>query len=290
MVSTLNLDMAISVAYIIVAPFLGGLIMGLDRKITARMQNRIGPPIIQPFYDLIKLWGKEPFLASSFQPILAMGYFGFIFTGLILLAFRQDLLHIIFTLTLADICLIVAAYNSKSPYSNLGGRRELLSMLSYEPLMVLTAISVQVVTGTFLVKGIFEYGTPLLLLMPAAYVAQQLVLIIDMKKSPYDVAGSGHAHQELVRGVYTEFSGYTLALIELGHWTKLVFILSLISLFWAQNLIIGWALALLLWFIAIVADNVYPRLTWKSMLRTSWVLGFMLILANFVALAILGVI
>jgi ech hydrogenase subunit B len=290
MVSTLNLDMAISVAYVIVAPFLGGLIMGLDRKITAKMQNRIGPPIIQPFYDLIKLWGKEPFLASSFQPILAMGYFGFIFTGLILLAFRQDLLHIIFTLTLADICLIVAAYNSKSPYSNLGGRRELLSMLSYEPLMVLTAISVQVVTGTFLVKGIFEYGTPLLLLMPAAYVAQQLVLIIDMKKSPYDVAGSGHAHQELVRGVYTEFSGYTLALIELGHWTKLVFILSLISLFWAQNLIIGWALALLLWFIAIVADNIYPRLTWKSMLRTSWVLGFMLILANFVALAILGVI
>jgi len=290
MVSTLNPDMAISVAYIIVAPFLGGLIVGLDRKITARMQNRIGPPIIQPFYDLIKLWGKEPFLASSFQPILAMGYFGFIFTGLILLAFRQDLLHIIFTLTLADICLIVAAYNSKSPYSNLGGRRELLSMLSYEPLMVLTAISVQVVTGTFLVKGIFEYGTPLLLLMPAAYVAQQLVLIIDMKKSPYDIAGSGHAHQELVRGVYTEFSGYTLALIELGHWTKLVFILSLISLFWAQNLIIGWALALLLWFIAIVADNIYPRLTWKSMLRTSWVLGFMLILANFIALAIWRVI
>jgi ech hydrogenase subunit B len=290
MVSTLNPDMAISVAYIIVAPFLGGLIVGLDRKITARMQNRIGPPIIQPFYDLIKLWGKEPFLASSFQPILAMGYFGFIFTGLILLAFRQDLLHIIFTLTLADICLIVAAYNSKSPYSNLGGRRELLSMLSYEPLMVLTAISVQVVTGTFLVKGIFECGTPLLLLMPAAYVAQQLVLIIDMKKSPYDVAGSSHAHQELVRGVYTEFSGYTLALIELGHWTKLVFILSLISLFWAQNLIIGWALALLLWFIAIVADNIYPRLTWKSMLRTSWVLGFMLILANFIALAIWRVI
>jgi ech hydrogenase subunit B len=290
MVSTLNPDMAISVAYIIVAPFLGGLIVGLDRKITARMQNRIGPPIIQPFYDLIKLWGKEPFLASSFQPILAMGYFGFIFTGLILLAFRQDLLHIIFTLTLADICLIVAAYNSKSPYSNLGGRRELLSMLSYEPLMVLTAISVQVVTGTFLVKGILECGTPLLLLMPAAYVAQQLVLIIDMKKSPYDVAGSSHAHQELVRGVYTEFSGYTLALIELGHWTKLVFILSLISLFWAQNLIIGWALALLLWFIAIVADNIYPRLTWKSMLRTSWVLGFMLILANFIALAIWRVI
>ncbi len=290
MVSTLNPDTAISVAYIIAAPFLGGLIMGLDRKITARMQNRIGPPIVQPFYDLIKLWGKEPFLASSFQPILAMGYFGFIFTGLILLAFRQDLLHIVFTLTLADICLIVSAYNSKSPYSNLGGRRELLSMLSYEPLMVLTAISVQVVTGTFLVKGIFEYGTPLLILMPAAYVAQQLVLIIDMKKSPYDVAGSGHAHQELVRGVYTEFSGYTLALIELGHWTKLVFILGLISLFWAQNLIIGWALALLLWFIAILADNIYPRLTWKSMLRTSWVLGFMLILANFIALAIWGVI
>jgi ech hydrogenase subunit B len=290
MVELMSLNTVLSIIFVIAAPFLGGLLTGLDRKVTARMQSRVGPPLTQPFYDFIKLWGKQPFIASRFQPMLALGYLAFILTGLILLAFGQDLLHIIFTLTLADICLIAAAYNSKSPYSNLGGRRELLAMLSYEPLMVLTAICVQVITGTFLVEGIFEYGRPLLLVVPAAYVAQQLVLVIDMKKSPFDVAGSGHAHQELVRGVYTEFSGYTLALVEAAHWTKLVFILSLISLFWAQNLLVGAGLALLLWFLAILIDNVYPRLNWKTMLKTTWSVGFFLILANFVALIILEVV
>jgi len=290
MVNTMNLERTIQVLFIIFAPIIGGLLAGLDRKITARMQGRVGPPLLQPFYDVIKLWGKEPFIASSLQPILVVGYLVFIMTGLVLLAFRRDMLHIIFTLTLADICLIVAAYNSGSPYSNLGARRELLAMLSYEPLMVLTAMGIQIITGSFLLEGIFTYHLPLLVVLPAAFVAQQFILIIDMKKSPYDVSGSSHAHQELVRGVYTEFSGYTMAIVELGHWIKTVFILGLMSYFWAQNPIIGAGLALSLWFIAILVDNIYPRLNWKHMLRTTWITGFTLILANLVGLVVLGVI
>ena len=290
MVNTMNLEQIIQVLFIIFAPIMGGLLAGLDRKITARMQGRVGPPLLQPFYDVIKLWGKEPFIASSLQPMLVVGYLVFIMTGLVLLAFRRDMLHIIFTLTLADICLIVAAYNSGSPYSNLGARRELLAMLSYEPLMVLTAMGIQILTGSFLLEGIFTYRLPLLVVLPAAFVAQQFVLIIDMKKSPYDVSGSSHAHQELVRGIYTEFSGYTMAIVELGHWIKTVFILGLMSYFWAQNPIIGAGLALSLWFIAILVDNIYPRLTWKHMLRTTWLTGFILILANLVGLVVLGVI
>ena len=285
-----SLEMIYSVALILLAPILGGILSGLDRKITARMQSRVGPPILQPFYDFIKLWGKEPFIANRFQPMLAFGYFAFAMTGIALLAFKGDLVHIIFTITLADMCLIIAAFNSMSPYSSLGARRELLGVLSYEPIVFLTAMSVQIVTGSFLVEEIFKYGTPLLFVLPAAYLLQLLVLLIDMKKSPFDVSASGHAHQELVRGVYTEFSGYTMAMIELGHWVKVVFALSLISLFWANNLIIGAVLALTLWFLTILIDNVYPRLNWKSMLKTSWTLGFMLILANIVTLVIRGVI
>lgn len=290
MVITMNLERTIQILFIIFAPILGGILAGLDRKITARMQGRVGPPLLQPFYDVIKLWGKEPFIASPLQPMLVIGYLVFIMTGLVLLAFRRDMLHIIFTLTLADICLIVAAYNSGSPYSNLGARRELLAMLSYEPLMVLTAMGIQIVTGSFLLEGIFTYKLPLLVVLPAAFIAQQFVLIIDMKKSPYDVSGSSHAHQELVRGIYTEFSGYTMAIVEITHWIKTVFILRLMSYFWVNNLAIGVGLALALWFVAILVDNIYPRLTWKSMLRTTWLTGFILILANLVGLVVLGVI
>ncbi|MDP2899403.1 MAG: NADH-quinone oxidoreductase subunit H, partial [Candidatus Bathyarchaeota archaeon] len=98
------------------------------------------------------------------------------------------------------------------------------------------------------------------------------------------VSGSGHAHQELVRGVYTEFSGYTLALVELGHWTKVALLLGFASLFWAPNLIVGMALAFALFFVVLVIDNSYPRLDWKTMVKTTWVVGFLLIIANIAGL------
>jgi ech hydrogenase subunit B len=274
----------IPVVLVILAPIIGGILMGIDRKLTARMQSRMGPPIVQPFYDAIKLWGKEPFIASQLQPILAFGYFGFSIAAFTLLAFGQDMLLMIFTMAIADLCIIFAAFNSKSPYSNIGARRELIAMMSYEPVMLLAAISVFFVTGSFMVGSIFEISQPLLTILPLTFIALIPVLIIDMKKSPFDISGSSHAHQELVRGIYTEFSGYTLALIELGHWTKITLLLAFASLFWSQNLIVGVVLAFALFFVVLVIDNSYPRLDWKTMIMTTWTVGFLLIIANIVGL------
>jgi ech hydrogenase subunit B len=274
----------VPVVLVILAPIIGGLLMGIDRKLTARMQSRIGPPITQPFYDAIKLWGKEPFIASKIQPVLAFGYFGFSLAAFALLAFGQDMLLLIFTMAIADLCLIVAAFNSKSTYSNLGARRELIGMMSYEPVLILAAISISFVTGSFMVGEVFQFGTPLLTILPLTFLAMIPLLVIDMKKSPFDVSASSHAHQELVRGIYTEFSGYTLAMVELGHWTKVALLLGFVSLFWAPNLIIGAALAFMLFFIVLVIDNSYPRLDWRTMVKTTWVVGFLLILANIVGL------
>jgi ech hydrogenase subunit B len=191
---------------------------------------------------------------------------------------------------IADIALTVAAVSTKSPYSYLGGRREFLAMLSYEPVMLLADIAIFLVTGSFTIRGIYAYGQPLVMVLPLALIALQFVLVIEMKKSPYDVSGSGHAHQELVRGVFTEFSGYTMALIELGHWTKLATTLMIFSLFWAPSPVIGVAISLAMFFVALVIDNIYPRLTWQTMLKTTWSVGFILILLNVVVLIIGGVI
>jgi len=274
----------ITVALVVLSPIIGGILMGIDRKLTARMQSRMGPPLMQPFYDAIKLWGKEPFIASSLQPVLAFGYLGFSVAAFALLAFGQDMLLMIFTMAIADLCLIVAAFNSKSPYSNIGARRELIGMMSYEPVMLLAAISIFFVTGSFMIDSIYVINQPLLTFLPLTFLALIPVLIIDMKKSPFDVSGSGHAHQELVRGIYTEFSGYTLALVELGHWTKVALLLGFASLFWAQNLIIGTVLAFALFFVVLVIDNSYPRLDWKTMIKTTWIVGFLLIIANIAGL------
>lgn len=286
MVDLLSLNTYVPVLFVVLAPVIGGLLMGIDRKLTARMQSRIGPPILQPFYDAIKLWGKQPFLASGLQPVLAFGYFGFSVAAYALLAFRQDILLMIFTIAVADICLIVASFNSKSPYSNIGAKRELLGMMSYEPVMILAALNISIMTGTFMIQGIFDITVPLLPYLPLTFLAMIPVLVVYMKKSPFDVSASGHAHQELVRGIYTEFSGYTLALIELGHWTKVALMLSFVTLFWAPNLVVGVALALALFFVTLVIDNVYPRLDWKSMVKTTWTAGFLLIIANIIGLIV----
>jgi ech hydrogenase subunit B len=284
MVDLLNLNTYVPILSVVLAPILGGVLMGVDRKLTARMQSRLGPPILQPFYDVIKLWGKQPFLASGLQPILAFGYFGFSVAAYTLLAFGQDLILLIFTIAVADICLITAAFNSKSPYSNLGAKRELLGMMSYEPVMILAALNISIVTGTFMVQEIFSATVPLLPYLPLTFLAMIPVLVIDLKKSPFDVSASGHAHQELVRGIYTEFSGYTLALVELGHWTKVALMVSFVALFWAPNMIVGAALAFTLFFVTLLIDNAYPRLNWKSMVKTTWAVGFLLIIANIIGL------
>jgi ech hydrogenase subunit B len=273
-----------TITLVVLSPVIGGILMGIDRRLTARMQSRMGPPLMQPFYDVIKLWGKEPFIASSLQPVLAFGYLGFSVAAFALLAFGQDMLLMIFTMAIADLCLIVAAFNSKSPFSNIGARRELIGMMSYEPVMLLAAISIFFVTGSFMVDSIYEINQPLLMFLPLTFLALIPILIIDMKKSPFDVSGSGHAHQELVRGIYTEFSGYTLALVELGHWTKVALLLGFASLFWAQNIVVGAALAFALFFVVLVIDNSYPRLDWKTMIKTTWIVGFLLIIANIAGL------
>jgi len=272
------------------APVIGGVLAGVDRKLTARMQERIGPPLVQPFYDVLKLWGKNPMISNNLQPVLAFGYLGFALLAAGMVTFQQDLLLVLFIMGIADICLTVAAMSTKSPYSYLGGRREFLAMLSYEPVMLLVDIAIFLVTGSFTIKGIYAYGQPLLMVLPLAPVALMFVLVIEMKKSPYDVSGSGHAHQELVRGVYTEFSGYTMALVELGHWTKLAATLMIFSLFWATNPLVGAAISLAMFFLALVIDNIYPRLTWQSMLKTTWSTGFVLVLLNLAALIFGGVI
>ncbi|MFH1179261.1 MAG: complex I subunit 1 family protein [Candidatus Bathyarchaeota archaeon] len=271
-------------------PIIGGLLAGVDRKLTAKMQERIGPPLMQPFYDVLKLWGKSPMISNNLQPMLAFGYLGFAILAAGMVTFQQDLLLVLFIMGIADICLTVAAVSTKSPYSYLGGRREFLAMLSYEPVMLLVYVAIFLVTGSFTIKGIYAYGQPLLMVLPLALVALMFVLVIEMKKSPYDVSGSGHAHQELVRGVFTEFSGYTMALIELGHWTKLATTLMIFSLFWAPNPVIGGVISLAMFFLALVVDNIYPRLTWQKMLRTTWSVGFTLVLLNLAALVFGGVI
>jgi ech hydrogenase subunit B len=93
------------IIYVVGAPILGGLLAGWDRRISARMQSRLGPPIRQPFYDVFKLWQKENVVVRRSQNYyIAFFLLLVIFTGALFFA-GSDLLLVIFALTLAAIFL-----------------------------------------------------------------------------------------------------------------------------------------------------------------------------------------
>jgi ech hydrogenase subunit B len=271
-----------AVIAVIVAPLIGGLLRGIDRKLTAHMQGRIGPPIIQPFYDVIKLLGKKPMVAGGAQLVLAYAFLALIVTAVVFFAMRQDLLVVLFILFFGSLCLPIGALSVKSPYSQFGGHRELLQFLAYEPILLLAAIPIALKTGGFPIANIFEYGAPLLPSLWITFIALLIVLALVMRKSPFDISGSEHAHQELVRGVITEYSGPYLALIEIGHWYEMVLILSILGLFWVVGGLwwLSIIIALVSWFIMLLVDNINARLTWSWMLKFAWGVGITLVALN----------
>ena len=100
------------IIYLVAAPIVGGLLAGLDRRISARMQSRQGPPILQPFYDVLKLWHKENIVVRRSQNFYVLFFLLLvIFTGALFFA-GSDLLLVIFALTLAAIFFVLGAYKA----------------------------------------------------------------------------------------------------------------------------------------------------------------------------------
>ena len=265
---------------VILAPLAGGLLTGVDRKLTARLQSRQGPPLMQPFYDVFKLFGKEARATNAW--LIFSAYMYVVASALALLIFFMggNLLLLFFVLTVGAVFQVVGAVCVPSPYSQVGAQRELLLMLAYEPILILVFVGFAMCTGSFMVADVFKHQGPLLLKMPLLFLALGYALTIKLRKSPFDISASHHGHQELVRGVQTEYSGPYLALIELGHWLDLVLILGLCALFWHTSVIGMFLLVAASLFTEIVIDNITARLTWQWMLRKSLLIGMGLALVN----------
>ncbi|HEY5584789.1 MAG TPA: NADH-quinone oxidoreductase subunit H [Ruminiclostridium sp.] len=275
-------NLLIAFIAIIAAPLLGGLLTGIDRKITARMQNRFGPPIIQPFYDFFKLIGKQGIAVNQTQMVYVLGHLLFAIGALVMFVLQQDLLMLMFVLAFSAVSLIMGAMSVRSPYSKIGAQREIMQMMAYEPVLLLMVVGVYKTTGSFMISAVFQHDKPLLYSLPLVFLSFLYVLTIKLRKSPFDFATSHHGHQELIKGLTTEFSGSQLALIELTHWFDLVLLLGLITLFFAQPLWVGIIIALICYFFEIVLDNISARVTWQWMVKVTWVAGIGAALVNIV--------
>jgi len=259
-------DVLIPVLLILLAPLIGGLLYGFERIVRARMQRRVGPPLLQPFYDFLKLADKRRMIVHSTHAFLGIMHFVSLWFALAVLLLGGDLILVIFLHLLSTSLLILAGYSTRSIFSHLGANRTAISILCYEPVLILIAVSVFMFTGSFDVSPIFTYKEPLLFKMPLAFIALLLILPIKLKKSPFDVA---EAHQEITGGVELEFSGIFFEAIYTAKWLDYVFCYTLVYLFGASNPLLGLGLVLFVFIYLNALDNSSARVNYKQMLRFS---------------------
>lgn len=275
------------ILYVIIAPLLGGLLAGIDRKITARLQGRVGPSIFQSFYDVLKLFEKETLVVRRSQNFYIVFSFILVVFTTGLFAWGANLLLVIFALTLSSIFFVLGGFKASSPYSFIGSQRELVQIASYEPAVLLSAIGMYMVTKSFNIWTIFTFDKPLFIPLAGIVLAYLFILPIKLRKSPFDLSTSHHAHQELVKGITTEFSGRALALIEITHWYESAIALGIIFLFFAYNPIIGLLAAAAAFFLMIIIDNSFARVKWQKAFTSSWLIALIFGVGNIILLSYL---
>ena len=262
-------------AYLILAPFLGGLLDGVDRIISARMQRRKGPGLLQPFYDLGKLFSKEMIAVNNVQLLLNLSYLVILMIAGCMLFYGADLLMVLFILSTADMFLIMAASRVSSPHADMGASREMVQMMAYEPLTLLIAVGFYLTTGSFQVSDIIRADTSAVLWMPGLLVGFMFTAAIKFRKSPFDLSTSHHAHQEMVKGLTTEMSGTTLAIMNIAEYYEMVLLLGIFCLFFINSTWWSWIVAILIcaviFFMEMLWDNASARVKWKTLLYSCWV-------------------
>ncbi|MEO1958794.1 MAG: complex I subunit 1 family protein [Nautiliaceae bacterium] len=273
----------INVILTILAPLLGGVVYGVERVVRARMQRRVGPPLLQPFYDFFKLMDKRPIMIHSLHVLMGIMYFIAEWFALGVLLLGNDLLIAVFFHVIAVLALVIGASSVRSPYSVLGALRELMHMISYEPLMVLMVVALYLVVGSFDIRDVLSYAGYPILEIPLVFFAFLLTIPMMLQKSPFDVA---EAHQEIIGGVEIEYSGPFYEALYTGKWIEYVYVFTFVFLFGGSHYWLGALLVVFAFLFVNLLDNSTARLDFRRMVKFAW--GFLIPMAalNVILLAL----
>jgi NADH-quinone oxidoreductase subunit H len=272
------------IAFIVLMSF---LYSGILRKVAARMQNRIGPPIWQPILDFLKLLGKEDIIPEQAKPgftlwpLVALA--SVIVAGLMIpiggiysLPIQSNLLIIFYFLAMSSVALYLSGFSSSNPFAIVGSVRKITQAVGYEFPFLISIIVPALFVGSLNPLTISSFqmnGIWIGLLFPFAFLAFFISLLAKTETPPFHAPG---AHQEIVAGYYTEYTGTRLAFIELTHFVKLFVVISLgVALFMGSSPdIISFLIkSLVILFIAILARTIFARLRIDQILRLAWLFG-----------------
>ncbi len=271
------------IEYVLIAltPIIGGVIYGVQRVVKARMQNRVGPPVLQPFYDMFKLLDKEALMINNYHIIFAIMHLITLWIVVAFVILGKSLLYVIFLHLLSSIFLVLAGYSVKSIYSHIGSNRELLSIVAYEPILILVAVGFYILNGSFDISVIRDSQTAIgsMILLFCAFL---LTMPVKLKLSPFDAV---EAHQEIVGGVEVEYSGVFFEILYMAKWIEYVFIYLLLMLFAGDNYILAFGLFVTVFLTLNLVDNSTSRVRIDSLVKIVLGLGLVFGIINLIGLS-----
>ena len=205
--------------------FMGLLFMGIMRKITARVQNRIGPPFYQQFIDVMKLFSKRENISHNWVfdigPIFAI--VGMIATmlfipmgGLTLLSTQGDLIVVMYLLVISGLGMALGAGGSGNPNAGIGVMRGLTLMMAYELPFVLAVLAVMVYYHTTSMLEIVNSQRTMwaIAILPLSGFVADVALQAQFGKKPFD---QPIAPAEVATGPIVEYGGKYLGMLMIAH-------------------------------------------------------------------------
>ena len=302
-----------NVFWILIFPgFLFTIVLGLVaswvvRKVSALVQWRVGPPLFQPFYDVMKLMGKETLVPQDAQRIVFIGAPIVGLAGVLLLStmlwrsafsgkdFVGDIIVAIYLMVLPSLALILGSSASASPQATIGTSREMKLVMGYELPLILAFIVVIIKTATFVGPGqqlslvaIAQNAPALSISGMLAFLVSLLCIQAKLGFVPFDIAES---ETEVASGIIIEYSGPLLAIWKIMQAMMLVALpLFLVIVFLGgignsgMPLVWGIGKYVLVLVIIILIKNTNPRLRIDQAMRFFWVYcGIALVIAVILA-------
>jgi NADH-quinone oxidoreductase subunit H len=220
--------------------------MWVERKAVARMQGRIGPPFMQPFYDFVKLLGKQTpqrtgiaGLLMKAWPLIAVsaaaGAVGLLPVLPASGGFEGDLILLLALLELPSMCIIAAGFSSRSIFGEIGSAREAVLSVSYNVVFLLAIVSIAASQHTFRLEALAHLPVSPLQIM--GVVALLVCLPAKLHLNPFSLP---NAEQEIYSGPMTEYAGPELAMWELSHGLEWVAGTGLVATLVAPHVTLGW--------------------------------------------------
>lgn len=228
------------VATVALVAGLAPLLDGIMRKLKAIIHSRKGPPVYQPYLDIIKLLGKEDLRVSNsiLLRLAPMICFGSILAASLFIPFgfrpalggAGDMIAFVYFLTLSSVAIVIGGFASANPFAGMGSSREVMMLFIVEPVLALALVIASIKAGSMLMTELPLSAFSIS--MAIAAIGLFLVTQAQIAKLPFDIV---EAEQEIMEGPFIEYSGPSLALFKWSFYMK-EFIFA--TLFW--RIFVNW--------------------------------------------------